>query len=708
MNPTSDLECFTAPRSIAVIGASTDPTRIGGRPLRYLLESGYPGAIFPINAKNDTVQGLKAYRSIADVPSAVDCALILVPSASVLEAVKQCAAIGVKGVVIFSSGFAETGAQGEQRQAEVLAIARRAGMRVIGPNCLGLFRTRSHAYLTFSGVFEDVVGQHGDLGLISQSGGFAGEFVKLAVQRGLYFSTWMTTGNEIDVELGEALTHMAQDPDTRVIGLYLEGARKRESLLQGLALARRNGKRVVALKAGRTAAGAAAVQSHTAGLAGSDRLYDVIFAQYGVHRARSIEEMLDVIYTARQPVRMPSKRLAILSTSGGNGALAADFAIDSGFSLPPLSDDLQGQIKVLAEDASTSNPVDLTAKVASDPSVLAKTLEAMLRAGTYDGFYVFVGLVAGIPALIEPMLEVMRPIPARFPGVPIVLSITAPDPILRRYEEAGYILIQDPSRAIAALRGLAGFDAYRADAAPSPAPLCDATASSLAPGRSYSEVESKALLERIGIPLLEERLVAHDDGADQIATGMGGRVALKIVSPDILHKTDVGGVRLHVTAAEAPKAVVDMMETVQRARPDARIDGVLMSPMLDGALEFIVGAHADPVFGPVIMVGAGGVAVEITDDVALRLAPVNADEARDMVQSLKCHRLLDGYRGRPPADIKALVEAIVTLSEFAHANARLLGSIEINPVAVLPDGKGIIALDALIETSPTAPAQVHG
>ncbi|CAN5419039.1 acetate--CoA ligase family protein [soil metagenome] len=700
---TTHLECFTAPRSIAVIGASTDPTRIGGRPLRYLLESGFEGAIYPINARNEMVQGLRAYRSMAEVPAPVDCALILVPSSSVIESVRQCAAIGVKGVVIFSSGFAEVGEQGEQRQAEVMAIARSAGMRVIGPNCLGLFCTRSHAYLTFSGVFEDVVGKPGDLGLISQSGGFAGEFVKLAVQRGLRFSTWMTTGNEADVELGEVLMHMAQDPDTRVIGLYLEGARKRESFLQGLDLARRNGKRVVALKAGRTAAGAAAVQSHTAGLAGSDRLYDVILARYGVHRARSIEEMLDIIYTARQPVRMPGKRLAILSTSGGNGALAADFAIDSGFSLPALPDEVQQQIKGLAEDASTSNPVDLTAKVASDPSVLAKTLEAMLGANAYDGIYVFVGLVAGIQSLIEPLLEVMRPIPARYPGVPIVLSITAPDAVVRRYEEAGYILIQDPARAITALRGLAGFDAHRAEDVLTSAPAREAAPGTLAPGRSYSEIESKALLERIGIPLLQERLMVDGVGADRIAADMGGRMALKIVSPDILHKTDVGGVRLHVPATEAPAAVMEMIETVRRARPDARIDGVLMSPMLDGALELIVGAHADPIFGPVIMVGAGGVAVEITDDIALRLAPVNASEARAMVQSLKCYRLLDGYRGRPPANVDALVEVIVALSEFAHANAQILGSIEINPLAVLPHGKGTIALDALIETTPLAP-----
>lgn len=699
MTSTSNLECFTAPRSVAVIGASTDPTRIGGRPLRYLRESEFSGAIYPINAKNDIVQGLRAYRSVAEVGAPIDCALILVPSASVLEAVTQCAAAGVKGVVIFSSGFAEVGEQGEQRQAQVMEIARRAGMRVIGPNCLGLFRTRSNAYLTFSGIFDDVVGKRGDLGLISQSGGFAGEFVKLAVQRDLHFSTWMTTGNETDVELGEALTHLAQDPDTRVIGLYLEGARKRESFLQGLDLARRNGKRVVALKAGRTAAGAAAVQSHTAGLAGSDRLYDVIFSQYGVHRAQTIEEMLDVIYAARQPVRMPGKRLAILSTSGGNGALAADFAIDAGFSLPALPDALQGRIKELVADASTSNPVDLTAQVASDPSILAKTLDAMLGSGTYDGCYVFVGLVASIPALVEPMLEVLRPIPARHPGVPIVVSITAPEELVRRYEEAGYIVIQDPSRAIGALRGLAGFDAPRAEPPSTRAPA-DPASRILAPGRSYSEVESKALLQRIGIPLLEERLLAHGDGAERIAAGMGGRVALKIVSPDILHKTDVGGVRLHVPASEAPGAVAAMMDTVRRARPDARLDGVLMSPMLDGALEFIVGAHADPVFGPVIMVGAGGVAVELTDDVALRLAPVNAAEAGAMVRSLKCFRLLDGYRGRAPADVAGLVAAIVTLSEFAHTHAQLLGSMEVNPLAVRAKGQGVVALDAVIETAP--------
>ncbi|MBB5214694.1 acetate--CoA ligase family protein [Parapusillimonas granuli] len=709
MKPHNTLEHFTAPRSIAIIGASEDPTRIGGRPLRYLIEASYPGAIFPINPKHQFVQGLRAYSSVSEVPTKIDCALIILPALSVVDAVVQCAAVGVKAIIIFSAGFAETGPEGAQMQDEIMAIARHANMRVLGPNCLGLFCKSSQAYLTFSGVFDDVVGTNGDLGLVSQSGGFAGEIVKLSIQRGLQFGTWLTTGNEADVELGEALIHLAQDPNLRVICIYMEGARKRESFLAGLALARRNGKRVVALKAGRSEVGAAAVQSHTAGMAGSDRLYNTLFDQYNAYRSSSIEEMLDVVYAARQPVRMQGKRLAILSTSGGNGALAADYAADLGFSLEPLAENLQQRIRALSPHAATANPIDLTAKAASDPSIIAKALEALISSGSYDGFYVFVGLIAGIPALIEPLLNALSPIPGRYPGVPIALSITAPDAVVRRYEAAGFLLIQDPRRAITALHSLTVFDNCPVGLDPVAAMHRPSQKTGdLIAGRRYNEVESKALLQQIGIPLLKERIADNPKSAEQIATALGGRVALKIVSPDILHKTDVGGVRLHVSCSDVLTSISEMMQAVKHAKPEAQIDGVLISPMLDDALEFIVGVHVDAVFGPVIMVGAGGIAVEITDDVACQLAPVDTQNALAMVRSLKCGRLLDGFRNRPRADINALVNTIVTLSEFAYANAQLLGSIEINPLAVLPEGEGVVALDALIETAPALQALTDG
>lgn len=700
MNTTDSLECFLRPTAVAVMGASDDPTRIGGRPLRYLIEAGFSGAIAPINPNRSYVQGLKAYKSILDVPYPVDCALVVVPTQQATDAVMQAIAAGVKGILILTAGYAETGPQGLRQQQKMVEAARAAGVRILGPNCLGVFDTRHRTYLTFSGVFEDVVGTEGKLGLISQSGGFAGEIVKLAAQRRVHFASWITTGNEADVDLGEALEYFAADPGIRVIGAFLEGVRESHAFLKGLEQARRERKPVILLKAGRSEAGAAAIKSHTANLAGQDRVYDAVFSRYGAYRANTIDEMLDVMYAAQSGILPRGNRLAIVTTSGGNGALAADYAIEEGFQLVPPMVQVQEGIYRLCENAAAANPVDLTAKVGHEPAILGNTIDLLLDSGQYDCLYVFVGLAAGMTALKEPIWEVLRDLPARYPDIPITLSLTASADLLERYEKAGYLLVPDASRAMTVLGALRSF----ATGFERPVtPPMDVPASSLPripAGQVFTEPEAKALLNGIGIPSLPEIFVKNAREAQSAVPTATTSWAIKVVSPDIVHKSDVGGVQLDVATASVGSAVAAMAQKVRQHMPAARIDGYLLSPMMVSKLEFFMGIQFDEVFGPMVMVGAGGVMIELLHDVACRMAPITSGDAIEMLQSLKTFPVLKGYRASPPADIEAFATAISALSELAWVNASTLKSLEVNPMVINTAGAGIVALDAVIETLP--------
>ena len=362
-----------APRSIAIIGASNDPTRIGGRPIAALRQGGFEGIIYPINPNRAEVQGVRAYADVRDIPGGVDCAIIAVGADLAVPAIEACAALGVKSAVIFSAGFAEAAAPGPARQARIVEVARAAGMRMIGPNCLGMFHTPSRAYLTFTALFQGQTPPGGHIGLVSQSGGSGAHILKLAQQRGLQLGTFVTTGNEADVEFGEVLTALADDDDVKVIVGYVEGVRARDSFLQGLARAHAARKPVVLLKVGRTESGAAAAASHTASLAGADSIYDAVFRQYGVFRARNTEELLDVAYAAQHARLAPGRRLGVVTISGGMGAQIADAAGDAGLMLSPTPDAIKPALRNLCPPGSPENPVDVTAQVSTDHALLARS-----------------------------------------------------------------------------------------------------------------------------------------------------------------------------------------------------------------------------------------------------------------------------------------------------------------------------------------------
>jgi acyl-CoA synthetase (NDP forming) len=698
MREVRGLDALLRPCSVAILGASADVTRIGGRALRHLREVGFDGEIYPVNPGRSEVQGMKAWSTVEDLPTAADCAVVALPSAAVLPAIEACAGRGVRAAVIFSAGFAETGKEGASAQNRILEVAQKAGMRLLGPNCLGFYNLHDNNFLSFSGVFDDVRGTAGRLGLVSQSGGYAGEVVKSAREVGLDFGTWITTGNEADVGLGEAMQFLAESDNVDVVVGYIEGVRDKRSFFAALEAAHARRKPVVLLKVGRTEQGAQAAISHTASLAGADGVYDAVFRRYGAYRARTTEEMLDVAYAASRGRFPRGRRVAIVTNSGGIGVQAADFAADEKLDIPAASPGLQAQLIELSPNGAASNPIDLTGQVANDPPMFAKALDAVLDSREFDMAYCNVGLIAGLPFICDPLLDSLGRTAGRHRDAAMALSVTAPEETVAAYDDAGFICIREPARAIRALAALAQF----AQVWDCPLPL-GAKRNDLpriGAGEEFSEKTAKALLACIGIPSPPEFLVTDAASAGEAAATIAAPMAVKIVSPDILHKSDIGGVALDVTPQALQGRVRRMIADVAAAVPSARIEGCLVSPMITGGTECIVGVHGDPLLGPVVMFGLGGVAVELLGDVATRLAPVTVEEALEMIRSIRGFPLLDGYRGQPKADHAALSRAIAALSQLAVFNADTITTLEINPLVVMGEGKGILALDAVIDTRP--------
>jgi acetate---CoA ligase (ADP-forming) len=692
-----------APRSIAIIGASNDPTRIGGRPIAALRQGGFAGDIYPINPNRAEVQGVRAYPDVRDIPGGVDCAIVAVGADLAVPAIEACAARGVRSAVIFSAGFAEATAPGPARQARIVEVARAAGMRMIGPNCLGMFHTPSRTYLTFTALFQGQTPAGGHLGLVSQSGGSGAHILKLAQQRGLKLGTFVTTGNEADVEFGEVLTALADDDDVKVIVGYVEGVRSRDSFLQGLARAHAARKPVVLLKVGRTESGAAAAASHTASLAGADSIYDAVFHQYGVFRARNTEELLDVAYAAQHARLTPGRRLGVVTISGGMGAQIADAAGDAGLVLSPTPDVIKPALRKLCPPGSPENPVDVTAQVSTDHALLARSLDLVMESGAFDSYLVFFGLYAGVSVLCDRLLETLSRVRAARPDGTAAVCIVATPEMKAAYEKAGYLVFEEPARAVAALAALAAIAEGFGRKLPVP---YKAGVARIAAGERFNEVQAKALLSASGLRIPAEIFATSASEAARNSGTQRGLLVLKIVSQDLAHKSDVGGVALRLQPGEIANAVEAMAAEVSRRAPRARIEGFLVAEMIGGGVEVIVGARRDPLFGPVILVGLGGVLVELFKDVSLRLAPVTPQVAREMIGELQALPLMTGYRGKAAVDIDACAEAVAAVSRFAADNAATLESVEVNPLMVLPDGA--VALDAVIETVPVEGMPPHG
>jgi acyl-CoA synthetase (NDP forming) len=690
------LDALFRPRSVAILGASDDPTRISGRPVRYLIEGGFKGAIYPVNPNRETVQGLKAYKALADVPETPDVALLAVPASLTEQAVRECVEKGVKGAVIFSAGYAESGDEGLAIQKRIADIARAGGLRLLGPNCLGIFNPQIGFFGTFTQSLDREMPGPGPLGIISQSGAYGSHIAYLARQRGIGINYWITTGNEADVDVAESLEWMAAQDDIKVIMAYVEGVRDGERFRRALALAQARRKPVIMMKVGRSEVGAKAASSHTASLAGSDAIYDALFRQYGVHRAATTEEQIDVAYACARGIFPRGNKLGVVTLSGGAGVLISDAAERYGMDVAPMPEAAQATLKALLPFATVVNPVDTTAQALNDMGLLARNMEVILDQGGYDALLGFFSTVPNTRTLSGPLRNAIAKGCERFPDRLIALEMVADAEVVKEYEDAGFLVFEDADRAVAALAALTRFS-QAFDRVETPRPVPDAVPIDLEP---LSEHAAKALLGKAGIPFLDERLAtdarAAGDAADA-ADAIGYPVVLKIVSPDIEHKTEIGGVLVGIGNRNGVEAgYATLIERAANHRPDARIEGVLVAPMAKRGVEVIVGVSRDPVFGPAVMFGLGGVHVEVLKDVTFRLAPFGRGEAVRMIGEIRGRAMLAGVRGAPPSDVDALADLLVSISEFAAAHRDDVETIDLNPVVVLPAGEGVVALDALV------------
>ncbi len=691
------LAALLSPASVAVVGASADRTKIRGTLFHQLVASGYTGRLYPITSSVAEIEGHRCFPSVSAVGEPVDLAIVAIPPEAVMGVLEECAAAGVRSALVLTSGFAEQGGASKELQDRMTALARSSGMRICGPNSVGLFNATAHIAATFSPAIEQKAGRAVIppsarlVGVISQSGGMGFSFYDYGRPLGLGFSCIVNTGNEADVTAGDLFLHMARDPDTDVIIMFLEGVRDPARFVEAAQEAAEAGKPVMAVKIGRSVASARAAVSHTANMTGWDVAYDAVFRKYGITVAHDPEEMTAIAaaFATCPPAR--GNRVGIITVSGGGGALMSDVLAAQGLVVPELSPALQREIaKLIPSYGAAANPVDITASGAFDGG-LDLALELLAGSDEVDAVVIVSSLASERRVSFD--TERLRRVVARQDKPVLVYSYTRPSALAcTELAKAGLvpgIHLTWTARAMRALveRGRFQVPARQAAVAGQSVPVRD----------GMCEYEVKALLAANGIGVDDGRLVSDPVALGAAGDAVGWPVALKIQSPDIPHKSEVGGVALNIPDAAALRAAYDaMMQSVGRHKPAAGIHGVLVQPMAARGVEMIVSSINDPVFGPVIAVGAGGVNTEIYKDLSRRLAPVDATGASEMLAELRSAALLQGWRGSPPADTAALAELVARVSAFAEAQRDTVGEIELNPVLVHTAGQGCTVADALL------------
>lgn len=681
-----------SPSSVAIIGASEDRRKIGGRPLHYLLNHGYCGDIFPVNPRGDKIQGLDSFKQIGDLPRAPDLAIVALPARLVLDTLEQLAAIGTKAAVLFSAGFAEMGDAGVLEQKKITDIANNSGMRIIGPNCLGIFNANIGMFATFSTSLEQNSPTGGNVAIASQSGAYASHLSMLATERRMPIGYWFSTGNECDVEVAQCIHWLAERDDVKVIIAYAEGIRRGDRLRAALMAAHRTQTTVVFIKVGRSEVGSEAARSHTASLTGSDAVFEAFCQQYGAYRAHDTEEALDVAYAASAGRIPQSRNTGLMTVSGGVGIHMADCADELGLSVTPMPAEAEQTLREILPYAGTRNPVDVTAQVINEVALFQEFLDVTLDQGRYDIVVIYFTFVAAVADMIEPMATALSRVTEKYPGRLIVLSIIAPDEIVQRYEQTGCLVIQDPWRAVRAAAALATLgENFARPPLPAvnqnPIPLCEPHA---------NEFETKQLLKKHGIAVSSEHIVQQPQDALAAGDSLGWPVVVKIVSADIEHKTEVGGVAVGVDRQSVQAVAAQMLSHVSEQRPDARIEGLLIAQSISDGVEVIVGITHDDCFGPVVVFGLGGVFVEVLKDLSFALAPFDELQANKMIDATQAGALLKGYRGGTGGDRAALVQLLLKLSAFADKHRGHIQTMDLNPVMLQAAGHGAVVLDALL------------
>jgi acetyltransferase len=696
----ASIDKMLNPRSVAIIGA-TPRMQYGGRFLARVLQHKDRLNVYAVNPKYDEIMGVRSYPSVTALPEAPDVVAVVVPYNHVIDTLKECHRKGTRAAIVISAGFAERDVDDRRDlQGELAAYARESGIRISGPNCLGLANIKDNLWLTASS--KAMKNTKGSIGLICQSGAtLFGPLLARAEDSGIGFSYAISTGNEADLDFADFARYLVDDPNTKVIAGFVEGFKNVEKVLEVAKLAAERGKPMVLIKIGRSEAGAQAARSHTASLTGSDALYDAVFAQYGIVRVPSYDDLLEVSHLLAHTPKPRRPGIALVSHSGGVSSLTADMLGQAGLSLPPLTDRARDGINgVLKGFGWAANPADVTGYANSDsfPQIMDLLIEEP-DVGT---------LVVASSGGEKQASQIIALRDRSEKGV--VFSWTGgrlgENPGLKMLMEANVSRFYGPDTLARGLRHLAGYHAWRerrvsdwfAEAPAITAGQMRSVEALNALGRAaLTESESKALIAAWGIPVSREERVSSADAAVAAADRIGYPVALKVESPDILHKTEAGIVRLGLRdAGQVRSAYAAIMASAAAYAPNAAISGVLVQEMVEGGTEVILGLSYDAQLGPTILFGTGGVMVEVYNDVALRRCPITPAEAHEMIAEVKGARLLQGFRGRPRGDIDALANAMVRLSHMGEQLDGTLAELDINPLMVLPEGKGVKAVDGLV------------
>lgn len=696
------LDSFFAPASIALIGASRDHEKIPGRLLSMLRKNEYPGPIYPVNPNYPEIDGLRCYKSVVEIGAPIDLAVIIIPARTVLAALEQCAALGVKNAVIISSGFAEEGGDSAAMQDAIADLAKRTGMRISGPNAEGFFSQVQRVAATFSPAVDvkpdvvPLVATTRRIGIVAQSGGIGFAYYHRAKALGVAVSYVVSTGNESDLGAGEFLDYMVQDASTDVIMLFIEGIRDVDKFLIAARRAAELKKPVIVTKVGRSGAGERAAASHTASMAGWSAAYDAVFAKYGLIVSNDLDEALTIAAVLASNPLPKGDRVAVVTVSGGAGIWGADAVALRGLQVPELSEAIQAGIKSLIPSyGSARNPIDVTAQGVTSGG-LQKSVDLLTASDEVDAVLVVLSLSSEVrmafkEAELKPVLSAQRK--------PVVFySYTLPSDFARReLAKSGVVVLSGLTHVGVAMRQLVDYAKFELPKAVDDTRLPARDLSVHLKSPILSEADSKALLRAAGIALPDEVLVSDKGGLDAAIGRVGFPLAMKIQSPDIAHKSEVGGVRVNVTTkGEVFLAFEQLLNNARRHRPEASIQGVLLAPMAKKGVEIIVGTMTDQTFGPMVMVGLGGITTELFRDVVYRPAPVSAEEAGAMFAALKAAPLLNGFRGAAKADVNALARLIADVSLLAARHAKEIAEIELNPVLVHAQGQGVTIVDALV------------
>ncbi|MHB8984512.1 MAG: acetate--CoA ligase family protein [Eubacteriales bacterium] len=707
----TDLGPLFFPRTIAIIGASADTLKPGGQPLNSLIKNKFPGEIYPVNPHHTEINGLKCYPSITTVPAGVDLAIVAVAAPFVSTALLECAKKGVKALILFSSGFAEVSEEGARLQQEIAEIAGKYGMSLCGPNCMGIFNALNNmtAGFTITELPGKLLVPH-FIGLISQSGGFGGVIYAAALERGIGITYLVSSGNEAILTFADYLSYMVKDSHTKVIGGYLEGVRDGRKLLQAAGEALAAQKPLLLIKTGRSRAAARAASSHTGAMVGSERVYSSFFRQKGVLRVESIEEFTAILSLLATGLMPRGNRVAIIATSGGGGVFLTDKCTEAGLDVVPLDGETRAALNTLLPGfASSANPVDITSQIITHPELLRKTFDIVANDPNVD-MLILCHWAARREKANPP--EEVADFCVRSQKPAVVLVWGAEEAALedvKYLRRRGVPAVRETDFAVRSLAALAFYNERvnfnRLHAGWTPDFLTDRERAAIIlatkkPGDRLAESEAKEILRAYGISTTREGVAKSPDDAIRLAAKIGYPVALKIDSPDIPHKTEAGAVALDLYNPEEVRRAFDkVLNAARKYRPDARINGVLVQEMLKKGVEVIAGIGHDPVFGPTVLFGLGGIFVEALEDVSLRLPPLHGGDAREMVREIKGNRVLAGMRGRAPADEEAVADVLLKLSRLA-LDFPEISELDINPLFVYEKGDGAVAADALIVLKP--------